>query len=100
MLTRRKTGIDTSLWDSDALADSDRGSGKSLCDAEAILESTYCPTLFNSGFLHEALNHGSNLGVVVLALFMAAMTAKWSLNSRLTAEGVVRGFILFWLRKA
>ena len=42
------------------------GEVASLCDAEALLESTYCPTLFNSDVLHEALNHGSNLGIVVL----------------------------------
>ena len=39
-------------------------------------------------------------GLWSLALFMAAMTAKWSLNSRLTADGVVRGFMLLWRRKA
>ena len=39
-------------------------------------------------------------GLWSLALFMAAITAKWSLNSRLTADGVVWGFILFWRRKA
>ena len=37
-------------------------------------------------------------GLWSLALFMAAITAKWNLNSRLTADGVVRGFMLFWRR--
>ena len=30
-------------------------------------------------------------GLWSLALFMATMTAKWSLNSHLTVDGVVRG---------